>query len=287
VWCKAAQLRRCTFRGNRAWGYDAARGGAVYSENASFSDCVFEDNHAECPGAPRGGAIIDGGAPVIERCIFRGNGVDAHYFSSTGGAADAGSGTVIDCIFIDNFATCGQASGQGGALAGNQLTVRTSSFIGNEAKRTNPLGPGRGGALYLRFPSTVDGCTLIGNSGGTPDGIGGVHFEETGDVRSTLIAFTAVGVTCSGSVTWTCCDLFGNADGNVPCGTDAGGNFSADPHLCSSDPTTSGDVSIRSDSPCRTGGGPSRCTQIGAGGVGCETSAVEPRTWSAVKGAYR
>lgn len=285
--CKAAVIRRCTFRDNRVWGYDAARGGAVHSENATLVECLFEGNSAMCPGAPRGGAVIDGGAVRIERCMFRGNSVDAHYFSSTGGAADAGSGTVVDCVFIDNVATCAQASGHGGALAGNDLTVRGCSFIRNEAKRTNPLGPGIGGALYLRFPSTVEGCTLIGNAGGTPDGVGGIRFEESGDVRSTIIAFTTIGATCSGNVTWSCCDLFENAGGNAPCGTDAGGNFSLDPLFCASDPALTGDVSIRADSICRDRGEASRCGQIGAGAVGCETSAVERRTWSAVKRIYR
>ena len=287
VWCKGARIQRSIFRDNKAWGYEAARGGAVHSVSATIRDCRFEGNRAECPGSPRGGAIEDGGFAAIERCVFRGNGADGHYFSASGGAADAGSATLVDCLFVGNFATCGQGPGQGGALSGDALAVRRCIFIDNEAKRTNPLGAGRGGAIFARFHSSIESCTLIGNGAGTADGIGAIYFEEDGTVQSTIVAFTGPGQTCSGSGTWRCCDLFANAGGNAPCGVDERGNFSADPLLCAADPGAQGDVTVRADSPCLAGNRPTSCEDIGAGGAGCVATRVAASTWSELKRLYR
>ena len=288
VWCTDANLRRCVFRHNRAWGYEAASGGAVRSASASYADCTFEDNHAECPGAPSGGAIADPGRPTITRCVFRANRVAAHYFFATGGAALAGSGSVTDCLFVANVATCNLGPGRGGALAGTSFSVARCAFVGNTAARTNPPGAGQGGAIHAVFPSSVESCTLVGNSGGTADGIGGVDFEEGGTLHLLLVTATPAGRVSSGSETYSCSDLFGNIAGDLPNGADAGGNFSADPRFCN-DPMLAGKVSIRTDSPCAAGNHPwaPACGLVGAGTVECEAQAVEPRSWSAVKQLYR
>ena len=288
VRCADAMLERCLFRGNRAWGYEAASGGAVCATSATFRDCTFEDNQAECPGGPAGGAVADRGHPVITACVFRANRVSAHYFFASGGAVLAGSGSVAECLFLDNTATCNQGPGRGGALAGSELAVVRCAFVGNEAARLVPPGAGVGGAVYALFPSSLESCTLVANSGGAADGIGAIDFEEGGSVHATLVTGTTLGAVASGNETWSCCVLFGNAAGDKPPGTDAGVNFSADPYYCT-DPRAAGDVSLRSDSACAAGNHPwaPRCPLIGSGVIACEAQAVAPRSWSAVKQLYR
>jgi hypothetical protein len=287
VWCASATIHLCTFRRNRAWGYEAASGGALRSASADIADCSFDDNHAECPGAPAGGAIMDPGWPAITRCVFRANGVAAHYFFATGGALDVGVASVTDCLLMNNSATCLMGSGRGGALAGRELTVARCAFVGNSAARIEPAGAGSGGAIYALFASTIENCTLVANAGGTADGVGGIYFEEEGTLRLLLVTGTAPGRLGSGNGSWSCCVFFGNAAGNRPDGIDAGDNFSADPYFCA-DPGLAGDVSVRSTSPCTAANRPwsPGCGLIGASAVQCEGQAIAPRSWSAVKQMY-
>jgi len=289
LWCGGALLRGCIFRDNRARGFEAASGGAVRSISATIQDCQFESNGVDCPGSPHGGAIADSGSPSITRCAFRGNHADAHYFSANGGAADVGTGTVTDCLFVGNTARCATGPGQGGALLGSAFRVERCTFIDNSALQTEPIGPGRGGAIFAPFVSTVRNCTLIANSGGSAGGVGGIELDEGGTIENTIVAFTTAGAACSGDLHWTCCDLFGNAGGDALCGVDAGGNFSADPLFCAADAAASGDVSIGADSPCAPGHHPHGfdCGLVGAGAAACEPRSLEPRTWSAVKRIYR
>jgi len=285
IFCGTTAVEHCTFRDNHVWGWQSASGGAIRCGSASIVDCQFDANGAACPGGPAGGAISAAGLPVIERCVFRDNFTDAHYFHADGGAVDAGAGTVRDCLFLRNVATCRSGPGRGGALTGTEITVTGCVFAGNIARRTVPLGAGLGGAIFVRFASTIEHCTLVANSGATPDGTGGIHCEETAAVRAVVFVQTAPGQACSGDITWTCCDLWGNALGDARCGTDGGGNFSADPQFCA-DPLTAGEVSVRTTSPCLILGA-APCNQVGAGAGACTASALESRTWSSIKRRYR
>jgi len=284
--CTDAEIVRCTFRGNRVRGFEAASGGAVEGISPRIVDCVFEDNEAASAGTTIGGAVRATGSPLLSRCAFRRNVVDGHYFSATAGAASIGSGSVTDCLFLDNVAKCERGPGRGGALVGDELTVQGSVFVGNAALRTNPQGAGQGGAIFAFFRSVIEHSTFVGNSGGTPDGVACLDLSEGGTLRSVLITHTTLGQTCRGDATWSCSLLFDNVSGNTVCGTDAGGNMSADPLFCT-DPRTAGDVSIHADSPCAAGSGAGDCGGIGAGVVACAAEAVEARTWSDIKSLYR
>lgn len=283
VYCGAASLVRCRFTGNRARGYESARGGAVHSSSARVTDCVFEDNSTACPGAPAGGALSDNGEAAIERCSFRRNRAEAHYIHASGGALSLQFGEVRDCLFLENIATGGRDFGRGGGLIGSVLQITGCVFLANEAYGDNPLGPGYGGAVYLRFASTLDRSTFVGNSGGTPDGTGTLVLEEGGEIRRCILARTSRGRTCTGAATWSCTNLFANIAGDEICGSDAAGNFVADPLFCATDPVAASDVTLQSDSPCAARGG---CERIGAGDVACKPQAVERSTWSAVKRRY-
>jgi hypothetical protein len=137
--------------------------------------------------------------------------------------------------------------------------------------------------------STIENCTLVGNSGGGSAGVGGIFMGSPGIVRSVVLAYTPVGLACSGEATWSCSALFANAEGDAICGTDAGGNFSADPQFCAADPIVSLNITLQSDSPCAPGNHPQgeACGLIGAGPVACGTISVEAKTWTEVKELYR
>jgi hypothetical protein len=161
-------------------------------------------------------------------------------------------------------------------------------FVGNIARHVMSSGPGFGGAIDVDQAS-IDSCTLIGNSGGTSGGVGGIRIDS-GTVRTTILVQTPAGAACAGSgANWSCCNLYGNVMGDAICGIDAGGNFSADPLFCAVDPISTHNVLIQQSSPCAPGHHPpgaESCALIGAGTVGC-TIAVARRSWSQIKGVYR
>ena len=162
------------------------------------------------------------------------------------------------------------------------IGVRRQPGIANHTARWRK----RRGDLRACSTAPIENSTFVGNSGGTPDGVGCIELLEGGTLHAAVGHETTVGETCRGDATWTCSVLFANSGGNARCGTDGGGNLSADPLFCN-DPRSAGDVSVRSDSPCAPGRTPQGCDGIGAGIVGCEAQAVEPRTWSAVKSIFR
>jgi hypothetical protein len=194
---------------------------------------------------------------------------------------------VSDCLFLNNSATCHLGPGQGGGLAGRELTVSRCTFVGNVAASVDPVGAGSGGAIYALFASTIEHCTLVANSGGTADGVGGIWLDEEGTLQSLLVTNTAVGRLGTGLGRWSCCLFFGNAAGDRPPGFDAGDNFSANPLFCA-DPRLAGDVAVRTDSPCAAANRPwsPNCGLLGAGAVACEGQAIAPMSWSAVKRLY-
>jgi hypothetical protein len=94
-------------------------------------------------------------------------------------------------------------------------------------------------------------------------------------MQNTIVAFSLAGeaIYCSSAaVTLTCCDVYGNDDGDwVGCieGQElANGNISADPIFCNA---ADGDFTLHSDSPCTEENHPD-CGPIGAWPAGCGPS---------------
>jgi hypothetical protein len=137
------------------------------------------------------------------------------------------------------------------------------------------------------FPSRLESCTLVGNSGGSEDGIAGIEFLEGGSVHASILVGNGPGRTCSGIVEWSCCDLFGNTGGNAPCGTDAGGNFSADPAVLQRQSgrlvmwrCARARLALRMPAPRSVG-------WWAPAPIECISEAVQPLSWSALKSLYR
>ncbi|MFH1754829.1 MAG: Ig-like domain-containing protein, partial [Candidatus Latescibacterota bacterium] len=156
---------------------------------------------------------IDGASPTINGCIIE------------GGTAGSGGGIYCD--------------------VGGSPTISSNIFIGNSADE--------GGAIYCNGVSAIiQNNTLIGNSAVT--GGGGIHLRNSSDatISNTIIAFGVQGpaIVCAGGAnpTISCSNVYGNAGGDAICGTDGGGNISADPLFCG--PIGSGVVTIATNSPC-------------------------------------
>ena len=251
-----ATVTSCEFISNTATGEDAGIGGGVYCYNeddnwgpcSSFDDCTFTGN---C-GHQGGGMCCQNTSAPITSCTFIGNS------AWVGGGAHLSShpGPFSDCVVVENI-----AEGYGGGLSlGSNTSVATNATV---ARNVAPNG---------------SGVSCSANS------------EPR--ILNSIIAFNepSAGVWYSESVgllTILCCDIYGNAGGDwVGCieglvGVD--GNLCADPLFCGAE---SGDFSIDSTSPCAPANGP-ECGLIGALGVGCETTAVRPATWGAIKSMYR
>jgi hypothetical protein len=185
--------------------------------------------------------------------------------SHCGGAVycDGSSPSFVECVLTSN------AAERGGGMGCGDLSSPTLAYCSLALNAAD-----YGGALSCNFSMvTLDHCTLYGNiaNGLLPAGAG----IECGsyaslELENTIIAFSERGqaVRCDGSAeaTLTCCDVYGNADGDwVGCIADqhgGNGNFSADPCFC--DPEN-GDYQLWNFSPCMQ----EACGQIGAWPIGC------------------
>lgn len=132
-----------------------------------------------------------------------------------------------------------------------------------------------GGICCIGAAPTISGNTISGNAAN--DGGGGLCLlGASADVKNAIIAFSATGagVLCEGGNSrFTNCDIFGNAGGDVLCGSDGGGNISADPLYCGI--LGSGNYNLQSISPCAPGNHSSGAL-VGACPVGCGASGVSP-----------
>lgn len=285
-------------------------GGGIYcTKNSSptIENCTLRENVASTAG---GGLYSDGGcSPTITACNFIDN-TATSLTSSAGGMAcnDGFDGTVADCVFSGNSA------GSGGGLKCNENspTFLRCLFTGNRSTAeggaascqygspafidcvfTENSCEAFGGALFFVMSDSpvVRGCTLFDNSGWLGAGID--IWETTISIENTIIAFNDEGtaIFCEGGdvATLTCCDLYGNQDGDwVGCIADQGGingNLSSDPLFC--DPPR-GDLSLDASSVCLPEN--NECALlIGAYGQGCgpvsgtDDSGSRPMVWQNVK----
>ncbi len=158
---------------------DSDGGGAIwcYESLVTFEDCIFWNNHAE----QKGGAVYCESAysaVQFTRCLFAGN--EAEYYGEGGGIHlyDGASATFTYCRFNGN-----------NAYTGGDIYVGDGCYV------------------------DVTYCTLNGAAGD------GVYVIGTGMavINRTIISFGASqAVACynGGTASLTCCDLYGNQDGD-------------------------------------------------------------------------
>jgi len=257
LYCKgsAPTVRNCEFSANQSPGV----GGAVACVAASplIADCVFYGNSSELALEGEGGALYcsQGAAPAVSRCVFFGNSSDM------GGAVSCSDGcapVLSGCLMLEN------AGDSGGALA----CLGTSTL-------------------------TMETCTLVGNMGVAGCG---VYVDGTsmlvGDRSIIAFGYKGEAVVCSqpgGTVLLSCCDVFGNEDGDwtgcISGQNGVDGNIEKDPLFCHH-ANPSERYSLHSDSPCAPENSPG-CGGIGALGVGCGPTSVQTTTWGRIKALHR
>ena len=294
---RGGSITRCTIRGNYA-GFGSISGVGVYAERTTITDCEVFDNSAGPLGYFAGGgiAITEGS---ISGCTIRNNRVGSDYYINSAGGISALNTRISDCRIEGNsvWSNDRHAVGGGASLFGGSVT--RCIFIGNGVSGSSDFGEmDRGGAIACEANTRISDCIFVGNNATLGDAIagaqvvitrctllGGIYVEVAGSVSYTIVARAA----CSGPIVFSCTNLYGNTEGDILCGADAGGNFSADPQFCAVDPATSMNFTLQADSPCAPGNHPDglSCGPIGAAPVGCGTVSVTPTTWSRLKSLYR
>lgn len=242
-------------------------GGALYAEDsyAEFTDCLFFSN-----GSQGKQARVVRGSPTFKRCAFDSD-IDRH------GAVtcDSTSATFSRCEFYNS---CDTSAVVIGSLVicrrSAQPTFDSCTFWGNTL--LNELNVV---LCYGAAEPTFANCTFWGNEAESSHVFRLMEGAQP-RLENTIIASNpgAGAICCEDSLsvpTLTCSDIYGNEGGEWT-GFIAGqlglnGNISEDPKFCDAD---SADFRLFDDSPCITDPG---CGQIGAWGVGCESSGAPGR----------
>ncbi|MCP4545021.1 MAG: hypothetical protein GY835_00990 [bacterium] len=254
-------------------------GGCVYCYMSSptIRNCIFRDNNHTYGGTGTGAAIYywpAGGGAKIENCDFIDN------TASYGGAIymmGTNAPEVVDCRFIGN-----RSYYHGGAIfATNGVIgpIRDCHFYGNRANN--------GAGVYIQWtvPLLITNCTFSYNEA---YGGGGIGINGSGaTVENSVIVFSTDGgaIWCNtpGVITVTDCLIFGNVDGDEPCGTTLRGYISEDPQFCGS--PEDGNCRLQSDSPCLPENNDFGIL-LGAWPVGCGETSAQTMSWSRIKGLY-
>ncbi len=243
--------------------------------NPVITDCVISNNTITANWGNGGGISIQGSAPTITGCEIIGN--TTH--GSGGGVAflDASTGLMEDCLIKGNNAAFTYSQGAGIATSISSPVLRRLVIVDNTASGFYA----EGGGLDLSFAPapTIESCTIVGNSTSSNGFGGGISIQWGADptIDKCIISgsTTGQGVYCSGSTpVISCSNIYGNSGGDDICGTDGGGNFSADPLFCGNEGY---EFNLTIGSPCAPGnhpGGICAGELIGALGSGCDPTAV-------------
>jgi hypothetical protein len=238
------RLLRCTVRSNESHGKTQSVAGLWVDRSALRATACRIENN-ESEDVGGGVQVIKGSVLEMESCHIVGN------RSIKGGGLYARESSVL----LDSVVVAGNRAAGGGALAadvGGRFDLRNCTLAAN----TGDLGA----ALYtVGGTASLAGCIIAAHVG-----------------APTFLS--------SGSTSFACSDLFGNAQ-NTVVGTDLGGNVSLDPGFCALDAAGgSFDLRLSETSPLVNLPG---CGRLGALPVGCSGTHVQPLTWSQLKSLYR
>lgn len=284
-------------------GYVSEHGGGIWDEGCSAN--IQWCNMSSCTAGGRGGGVYasDGAVCGLMNCLVWGNsaadgGGIAYYYAigtvmSTevyeNTASDIGGGfycqvggamNILQCDVHDNTAVRAGGIRMGGS--GGPAITQTLVY------RNEAIAQYAGGVWFQA--GTLQQSTIVDNDAATTGG--GVYSHGgTGTIDRCIIAFNGTGegvaATEGNAPTLTCCDVYGNPDGNydtvVGDQTGLSNNFSEDPEFCGFDIA---DYRLYDTSPCLPGGRSPCGELVGALDQGCD-SPVEESSWGRVKALYR
>jgi predicted outer membrane repeat protein len=239
-------------------GFIHGDGGAILCIFASptILNCYFNDNYSSV----HGGAIYfqNNSNSTLTDCVFEQN-----HAQNWGGAVACHKSSVVatGCQFISNLANY-----SGGIhLNGSSASTITSCLLAQNA--AGSAGGGLG--AYNSAFADVSNCTFAKNYAGS-NGCG-IKTEDNLVVSNCIIAFGNGSEAVNGSVSASCCDIFGNAGGDwvgsISSYLGVDGNISEDPLFCD---TSQSDFRIQGHSPCSPYIN-AECLLIGALDPGCNT----------------
>jgi hypothetical protein len=260
------QVIDCVVEQNQA---PVAAGVVVRIECAPiFSGCAIQNNVVPTNGEG-GGMTVLNSTVTMDDCVIAGNATQGN---GGGISLNASSGSLTGCEIRDNTTSGGYSLGGGLYMTATDVALTDCLLTGN----TTTGYYGQGGGVYCAFNPgpTFENCTFAENGCGA-GGMGGglvADWYVTPVLNSCIIAFSTAGagMSCTNDAlpSSSCCDIFGNAGGDLFCGKQLGGNFSANPLFCDL-PTALWDLG--ENSPCAAGNHPyGQCGGlIGARPVGC------------------
>ena len=309
-------LQGCVIRDNTPITDNAsqqARGGGIHAQDSDLTlvDCTISGHL----GLQDGGGMYVTGTNSVSNLTMTGGAISGNSATAMGCGLYHGTGSVTlrRVTLADNLKTAAATFSNGGGFYVNGAVALLDSLLvtGNDAHAggggmfdlcpdatlSNSVVHGNaavifGGGLASQNNTTVGitGNTVADNSAAGA-GAGGIY--ATGgphDVQNNIVAANTGGATyangfalVSGSATFACNDVYGNANADYSGVTDptgTSGNISADPEFCAAD-----DYNVAATSPCdpdNSGG----CGLIGALGDGCGLSDVPPGD-GAVPAAFR
>ena len=270
-------IEHCVFVANESHDYHGGALACYDHSSPTLISCQFVRNRAAFGG---GASFREYSHPILTDCQFSEN------EATHGGGVGAWDSEVQfqECVFMSNSAT-GKGGGLHVSLCGPSLIG--CAFVSNSADF---------GAAIDSYGSLISGsyCTISHNAAATSGGGISCRASSTITLSNCIIAFSVngEGVACvegGGVVQLSCCDAFGNAEGDyVGCIEDQAGqagNISLDPLFCAPD---IGDFTLYVDSPCAPFSEPNpECDLIGALPVECEPTPITGCSWGAIKGMFR
>jgi Periplasmic copper-binding protein (NosD) len=228
-------------------------GGGVFLDVQAHFDIIIKDNviRGNWTQTSGGGMLIaNSGELVVNIC---GNYIDGNA-ASKGGGIWCDNALVSDNIIIRNTAD----------ITGGGAECDRGVFTRNTVAFNNTINLTLHGAGITAHSAVVTNNIVVGNHGSSITPVGaGIHCF-TDQARCNLVWDNDI------DLDW--------------CATDPS-NRSEDPQFCDTDPRSSGNFFIQSDSPCAPE--QSACGLIGARPVGCGTTDVELKGWGEVKQLYR
>ncbi|MBD3237932.1 MAG: hypothetical protein GF330_14630 [Candidatus Eisenbacteria bacterium] len=276
------QIDDCSFDGNAA-DSDGGRGGGLccWDEAAPDIDESFFDGNSAYQG---GGLYCYDSSPTLSGCDFTNNEASNH-----GGAVACWSSSLA------SFASCdfgyNEAASMGGAIFSSlhcDVAINGCTFGYNTAATGGALrlvyqsdfqitascfhdnSAGYGGALSAdeNCAPVLTSVTIFRNAA-TTDGAGiSAHDGSSVTLENSILSHSTSGAATycvgGGTVTATCCDVYGNDGGDwTAClsGQLGGDNISQDPLYCDPDELQ---LNLQVGSPCDAG-----CGLMGAYSVGC------------------